>query len=89
MERYFGVQIYGHSWWWRDLEKICREGNGVGWFQQAVKWNVRSRDLVRFWEDPWINDNKLKDLFPRLYSISLNQGMTVGETGYWDDHGWT
>ena len=85
----YQVRPCNHSWWWKDLEKICREGNGVGWFQQAVKWNVRSRDLVRFWEDPWINDNKLKDLFPRLYSISLNQGMTVGETGYWDDHGWT
>ena len=77
-----------HSWWWRDLEKICREGNGEGWFQQVVTWNVRSGDLVRFWEDPWVNNKSLKELYPRLFSISLNQGMKVGETGFWDSHGW-
>ncbi|XP_068471476.1 uncharacterized protein [Phaseolus vulgaris] len=77
-----------HSWWWRDLEEICREGNDVGWFQQAVTWNVRSGDLVRFWEDPWVNNNNLKELYPRLFSLSLNQEMTVGETGFWDNHGW-
>ena len=82
------VQPCYHSWWWRDLEEICREGNGVGWFQQAVTWNVRSGDLVRFWEDPWVNNNNLKELYPRLFSLSLNQGMTVGETGFWDNHGW-
>jgi len=82
------VRPCNQSWWWRDLEKICKDGNGVGWFQQAVTWNVKSGDSVRFWEDPWTNDNNLKELFPRLFSLSLNQGMTVGEIGYWDDHGW-
>jgi len=76
------------SWWWRDLENICREGYGVGWFQQAVAWNVRSGDSVHFWEDPWINNNNLKELYPRLFSLSLNQGMMVGEAGFWDDYGW-
>jgi len=51
-------------------------------------WNVRSGNSVRFWEDPWIDKNNLKDLYPRLFSLSLNQGMTVGETGFWDDYGW-
>jgi len=76
------------SWWWRDLEKICREGNGEGWFQQAVTWNVRSGDLVHFWEDPWVNNKSLKELYPRLFSLYLNQGMKVGETRFWDSYGW-
>jgi len=62
-----------HSWWWRDLEKICREGNGEGWFQQAVTWNVRSGDLVRLWEDPWVNNKSLKELYPRLFSLSQSR----------------
>ena len=60
----------------------------LSWFQQAITWNVKSGDLVRFWEDPWVNNKSLKELYPRLFSISLNQGMKVGETGYWDSFGW-
>jgi len=81
------VWSFYQSWWWRDLNNICGEGEGVGWFQQALVWNVRSGNSVRFWEDYWIDDNNLKDLYPRLFSLSLNQGMTVGEAGFWDDYG--
>jgi len=28
-------------------------------------------------------------LYPRMYSMSLDQGKTVGEVGVWDDSGWT
>ena len=43
---------------------------------------------MRFWEDPWVNNKGIKELYPRLFSISLNQGMKVGETGFWDSYGW-
>jgi len=76
------------SWWWRDLVNFCGEGEGVGWFQQALVWNIRSGNSVRFWEDSWIVDNKLKDIYPRLFSLSVNQGMIVGQFGFWDDYGW-
>jgi len=39
------------SWWWRDLKKVCREGEGDGWFQKEVGWNVGCGDKARFWED--------------------------------------
>ena len=76
------------SWWWRDLENICREGDGVGWFQQTVVWNVRAGDSVHFWEDPWISNSTFKDSYPRLFSLSLNQGMKVGEVGFWEEDVW-
>ena len=22
------------TWWWKDLQKVCKEGEGAGWFQQ-------------------------------------------------------
>ena len=82
------VRLNKQSWWWRDLLNICREGEGEGWFHKALVWKVRSGDSIRLWEDPWVDNNNLKDLYPRLYSLSLNQGMTVGETGFWDECGW-
>ena len=62
------------SKWWRDLHKVCMEGEGVGWFHQQVVWKVGRGDKVRFWEDVRAGNSSFKTLFPRLYSISLNQG---------------
>ncbi|XP_068474698.1 uncharacterized protein [Phaseolus vulgaris] len=76
------------SWWWKDLGKVCGEGDGDGWFQEAVGWKVGRGDKARFWEDVWIGNVNLKTLFPRLYSVSLNQGQKVEEVGMWDDARW-
>ncbi|XP_068486393.1 uncharacterized protein [Phaseolus vulgaris] len=45
------ASIKVQSWWWRDLQKVCTEGEGEGWFNQQVVWKVGSGDKVRFWED--------------------------------------
>ena len=74
------------SWWWRDLHKVCTEGEG--WFNQQVVWKVGSGDKVRFWEDAWAGNSSFKTLFPRLFSISLNQGQKVEEVGSWVDSVW-
>jgi len=76
------------SWRWKDLGKVCGEGDGDGWFQEAVGWKVGRGDKARFWEDVWIENVNLKTLFPRLYFVSLNQGQKVDEVGMWDDARW-
>jgi len=30
------VGLKYQSWWWRDLAKVCGEGEEEGWFQKAV-----------------------------------------------------
>jgi len=76
------------SWWWRDLVKVCKEGVGEGWFLEQVGCNLGSGDKVRFWEDVWVGNSNLKTLYPRLYSLSLNQGQKVEEVGVWDELAW-
>jgi len=82
------AQINAQSWWWRDLHKVCTEGEGAGWFHQYVVWKVGREDKVRFWEDAWVSNSSLKTLFPRLFSLSLNQGQKVEEVGTWVDSVW-
>ena len=43
---------------------------------------------MKFWEDVWIGNQPLKTVFPRLFSISLNQGQRVEELGVWEESGW-
>jgi len=78
-----------HSWWWSDLGKVCEEGEGEGWFRNHVSWKVGNGDKIMFWEDTWLGNNKLKFMFPRLYTIYLEQGKMVGEVGSWGELGWS
>ena len=72
------------SWWWRDLFKVCREGGGDGWFKEELGWKLGGEDKVKFWENMWVDNTNLKTLFPRLYSLSLNQGQKVEEVSEWE-----
>jgi len=64
------------------------EGEGVGWFQAIIEWKVGVGEKVRFWEDVWVDSNNFKTMFPRLYSISSDQGKKVGEIGEWAKSIW-
>ena len=76
------------SWWWRDLDKVCREGGGDGWFQAEIGWKLGRGDKEKFWEDVWVGNNNLKTLFPTLHSLSSNQGQKVEEVGVWEGLIW-
>jgi len=76
------------SWWWKDLSKASEEGEEEGWFPKHVAWKVGSGDKVRFWEDTWVENKRLKTLFPRLFSVSLDQRKTMVEVGSWEDSDW-
>ena len=77
------------SWWWRDLSKVCKEGGGKGWFQEELSWVLGCGDRVKFWEEVWVGSiDLIKSMFPRLYSMSFNQGQTVDEVGVWVNSEW-
>ena len=71
------------SWWWRELFKDCGEDRGDDWFNKEIGWKLGCGDKVKFWEDIWIGNSNLKSMYPRLFSLSLNQGQKVEEAGVW------
>jgi len=62
------------SWWWKDVLKACKEGEGDGWFLRETGWKEGRGDKVKFWEDVWVRNSNFKTQFPILFSLSLNQG---------------
>ena len=76
------------SWWWKDLTKICGEGVAHGWFQKVIGWKVGNRAVVRLWEDVWLGNECLRSTYPKLFSLSLDQGKKVGEVGEWEENRW-
>jgi len=84
------LQAKLQSWWWRDFTKVCSEEVEEGWFQSVIQWKVGSGDKIRFWEDVWLGSNKLSNLFPRLFSLSMDKGvkwerLEVGKGRYGGD----
>ena len=75
------IPIKHQSWWWRDLIKVCGEERALGWLHKEINWKIGVGDKVRFWEDPWFNNNSLKSVYPKLYSLSVDQGLKVEEVG--------
>jgi len=43
---------------------------------------------VRLWEDLWLGNDCLRSVYPRLFSLSLDQGKRVGEVGVWEENNW-
>jgi len=70
------------------LSKIYGEGEEEGWFQATLQWKIGSGDKVTFWEDAWLGRYNLITLYSRLFSLSLDQGMIVGEVKVWESSEW-
>ncbi|XP_052114173.1 uncharacterized protein LOC107478348 [Arachis duranensis] len=43
---------------------------------------------TKFWEDTWLQIEKLKDCYPRLFFISNQKGSPIGDCGFWDRIEW-
>jgi hypothetical protein len=44
--------------------------------------------VIKFWEDNWIGKSSLKQAFPQLFSLSLQQMGLISDTGVWQKGVW-
>jgi len=50
---------------------------GISWFNPEVVRKVRNGLSTKFWDDPWVGSVPLRVAFPRLYSLSTQNGACV------------
>jgi hypothetical protein len=76
--------------WWRDLCCLGRlnANDGGDWCRDIITKKLGSGDGTRFWVDKWVGNNTLSDLFPRLFSVSLQADLKVNQMGEWRDEVW-
>lgn len=74
----------GVSWplyasnWWKDVTNL--EGKeGVPWLKMEVIRKLGNGMGTRFWKEKWLAEGILGDLFPRLFAISNQHNIKVGE----------
>jgi hypothetical protein len=70
------------STWWRD---ICSIGSNLdrNWLAQSVTKKLGNGANTRFWEDICVGEMSLRDRFPHLFSISVQQQATVASVCVW------
>ena len=54
----------------------------------GVRKNIGNGASSLFWHDSWLDKTPLKSLFPRLYSIAINQNASVASLGFWEGFHW-
>ncbi|XP_052116058.1 bidirectional sugar transporter SWEET14-like [Arachis duranensis] len=54
----------------------------------SLSMEVGDGQQTRFWEDVWLLGGALKDRFPRLFSVSNQEGSVIGTCGFWDRLEW-
>ncbi|XP_016185354.1 uncharacterized protein LOC107626987 [Arachis ipaensis] len=70
---------------WRDICQVqIREQHVRQKMIDGLAMKVGDGRSTRFWEDTWLQVEKLKDSFPRLFLISNQKGSVTGECGFWD-----
>lgn len=56
---------------WKDISY------GYQTFHECCSLVVGNGKRVRFWEDSWVNEGVLKNLFPRLFAVSTKQLLSI------------
>lgn len=59
------------SQFWKRINKLTDK------FQWGASFVVSNGEKTMFWENMWIKDSKLKDLYPRLYNCCRDRDVLV------------
>jgi hypothetical protein len=73
------------SSWWKTISKIDGQ---TSWFNVHLKNKVGNGAKTLFWRDIWVGDRPLKDVFPRLFSVSTSKDLLVSEAVAWEEGRW-
>ena len=61
---------------------ILNPNNVIGLvLRQNIKFMTGDGSSILFWSDVWIRSNDLRNIFPRLYKVSVIQNGLVYEMG--------
>ncbi|GKV50261.1 hypothetical protein SLEP1_g56973 [Rubroshorea leprosula] len=74
---------------WRDIIRIGGLSLKLrNMLVEGFKWEVGEGNRVEFWSNRWVGDKSLRDLFPRLFALSIKKEGKVSEMGTWEEGRW-
>jgi hypothetical protein len=68
------------SFWWRDVFSLNNIYRGI------TSAHIGDGTSVLFWKDFWLSGSLLSDQFPRLFSYSLNEDISIAAFAQSENH---
>ncbi|GJR40948.1 hypothetical protein Tco_1216632 [Tanacetum coccineum] len=66
------------SLWTRVMKAIHGEDGKIGInFFDFMRLKLGNGNNISFWNDKWIDDNTLQNLFPRIYALENNKQVSI------------
>lgn len=57
----------------KDILQTCFDSSNCCWFEQGTKRRIGEGNKIKFWQEPWLDQTKMNDIFPRLFLLSSQQ----------------
>jgi hypothetical protein len=65
---------------WKDIVDLgVLRGVTGDWLQEIFTKNFGSGGSIKFWLDRWVGSSPLYEVFPILFQVSLQLGLTIKE----------
>lgn len=71
------------SAWWKDLHASCFDASSGGWFEEGIQRRIGEGNDTQFWNEKWLGVDCLRDLFGRLFILSMQQNNKIKDMGKW------
>jgi hypothetical protein len=75
------------SIWWRDIWRLGSELDD-GWFCGNIRSILGDGNDIAFWKDKWLGSTSLRDMFPNLYTKTMQPESFVTDMGSWESDAW-
>lgn len=72
----------------RNIGLLGRSSGGGDWFAERVKRKAGRGDKTSFWEDIWVGEKSLKDLFPWMFYLSEQKSCLIESIRVWSRLRW-
>jgi hypothetical protein len=59
-----------------------------GWFCGNIRSILGDGNDIAFWKDKWLGSISLRDMFPNLYTKTMQPDSFVTDMGSWESDAW-
>ncbi|XP_038704713.1 uncharacterized protein LOC120000656 [Tripterygium wilfordii] len=78
------------SYLWHSVQTLVSSQDSFcgRFFQEGIGFGIGNGSGIKFWQDRWVANRPLCEIFERLFRISLQKACKIEEMGYWSNNRW-
>jgi len=74
---------------WQTIRKLLSDQGPISMdFLKQLRVEVGNGEKTNFWEDPWMQEGIIQNLFPDLYNVSRQQHTVIARMGWFEGQEW-